>query len=162
MKNLNEGKPQRIDYDEQLQSLARWNKEHKKLLENSTNAGCYYCCEIYPASEIKEWVRSYRRKGEKPDCALCPKCGIDSVLPDVKVTLTLDILKAMHLYWFDSGDVSLKLKDGQIVDIIDVDNKYEPKAFEEWRAKQLASLEDYQSKKNSKIILDLFEKTLDK
>lgn len=94
-------------YSQRLEDLAQFNKEHKEDLKNSTNAGCYYCCTIYPADTIVEWVKSYRRKGveEKEDCALCPNCSIDSVLPDSKVELSEELLKEMYEYWFnDSPD----------------------------------------------------------
>jgi len=39
-----------------------------------TMCGCYYCLKTFLGREIKEWV-----DGEKTP--LCPKCGIDSVVP---------------------------------------------------------------------------------
>jgi hypothetical protein len=89
----------RKDYDEFLEASAQSNKTHKKDLENSVYAGCYYCCTIFPANSIKEFVSSYR-DGTEPDCALCPECGIDAVLPDSKVVLSLDFLGEMSYYWF--------------------------------------------------------------
>lgn len=153
--------PKRLDYNQRLESLAEWNKEHRELLESSKNAGCYYCCKIYPASEITEWIRSYRRKGEKLDCALCPHCGIDSVLPDIKVDLTVDLLKEMYLYWFDSDSVAFKMKAGQVVDIVDDGGKYDPQEFAEWKVQQLAQMNEERIERNFKKFVNMVQKVLD-
>ena len=50
---------------------------NEKQIQSSTNCGCFYCKSIYPASEVNEWCDNDGR-GDKT--ALCPKCGIDSVL----------------------------------------------------------------------------------
>jgi hypothetical protein len=69
-----------------LHLLSTKNKDLLKLVDT---AGCYYCCKHFPPSTIKEWIGA----GE---CALCPLCGIDSVLPDP----TDETLKAMYDRWF--------------------------------------------------------------
>lgn len=66
---------------------------NKKNLMNSNKAGCYYCRKIYPAAEVKEFL-------ETEDTALCPKCGIDSVLPDSVCDLSIETLKELHQFWF--------------------------------------------------------------
>jgi hypothetical protein len=99
--NISKEQEPRKDYNQRLQDAAEFNKSHKGDLKNSKYAGCYHCCNIFPAHNVKEWVRSYRRKDEIPDCALCPICGIDAVLPDNKVLLTEEFLKEMCDYWFD-------------------------------------------------------------
>lgn len=43
-------------------------------IELSQFVGCFYCCKTYAPSEIIEWVDSQKT-------AICPKCGIDSVVP---------------------------------------------------------------------------------
>lgn len=55
--------------------------------------GCFYCQGIYPSSEVVEFVR-------RDETAVCPKCGIDSVLGDAGAELTPEMLSAMHEYWF--------------------------------------------------------------
>jgi len=64
---------------------------HKQRVLAGSNVGCFYCLEMYPHAEIIEWTLD--------DCALCPHCGIDSVLPEAPY-LSLDFLKKMHEYWF--------------------------------------------------------------
>jgi hypothetical protein len=66
---------------------------HRERVLASNKVGCFYCLEIYPSSEIKEWT---------PDgCALCPHCGIDSVLPESR-HLSPEFLEKMQKYWFDN------------------------------------------------------------
>jgi hypothetical protein len=68
--------------------------DHKERVLASDKVGCFYCVSIYPPAEIKEWT---------PDeCALCPYCGIDSVLP-ASPDLTLEFLREMEKHWFGSG-----------------------------------------------------------
>jgi len=62
----------------------------------SAQCGCFYCCRIFPVSEIKKWVDS----GNRP---LCPYCGIDAVLPDALVELTDELLHDMYEFWFTTG-----------------------------------------------------------
>ena len=53
--------------------------------------GCFHCLAIFPASEIKEFI-------DMTETAMCPKCGIDSVLPGGRGTL--EVLKEMQQYYF--------------------------------------------------------------
>ncbi len=65
-----------------------------KALKNSDRCGCFYCKSIYDPKEITDWVDSGKT-------ALCPHCGIDSVIYDTeKYPLTTAFLRKMHDYWF--------------------------------------------------------------
>jgi len=72
-----------------LHSLASY---HKKQLENCDKCGCFNCCKIFKKNKIKEWI-----DGRKT--ALCPHCGIDSVLP-IPQTINYVTLREMRDYWF--------------------------------------------------------------
>jgi len=70
---------------------------NEQTLSASTDAGCFYCCETYPASQVTDWV-SERQGGRT---AICPRCGIDSVLgSSAGIPLTPEFLRAMEQYWF--------------------------------------------------------------
>ncbi len=65
---------------EEIHKLCGW---HRDAIVASPSVGCFYCLAIYSPSEIEDWV------DEPEDCprgpgktALCPKCGIDAVLPE--------------------------------------------------------------------------------
>ena len=70
---------------------------HRRELETSAVAGCFYCCETFLPAEIKDWV-------DDDDCALCPRCGIDSVIGDGSGFPVADkeFLKQMHEQWFSA------------------------------------------------------------
>jgi hypothetical protein len=51
----------------------------------------------FPSSKIREWIN---KGGKGHATALCPRCGIDSVLPGSLVKLSRPMLDAMSDYWF--------------------------------------------------------------
>ncbi len=65
--------------------------DHKARVLASDKVGCFYCLDIYPPSEIMEWTAD--------GCAICPHCGIDSVLPE-SPGLSSDFLAEMQKHWF--------------------------------------------------------------
>ncbi len=68
---------------------------HREAVERSVACGCFYCEAVYAPTEIKRWI-------DAEQTALCPKCGIDAVLPDdAAQPLTPEFLKAMYKRWFD-------------------------------------------------------------
>lgn len=78
-----------------VQSLSTLSIRNKSLVEKSTNCGCYHCGKIFSASDVVEWVDR-----EDPPTALCPFCGIDSVLGDYSIELTPELLAEWKRYWF--------------------------------------------------------------
>ena len=75
---------------------------HVDAVRASNQVGCFYCLAIFPSTDVSEWVE------EDPKCprgpgltALCPKCGIDSILPDsLWFDLTPELLKEMNQHFF--------------------------------------------------------------
>lgn len=69
---------------------------NKPLLLESNMASCYYCLETFPVANITEFV------DDDDDTALCPVCGIDTVLGD-RTNLPIHdraYLEAIHNYAF--------------------------------------------------------------
>ncbi len=57
-------------------------------------AGCYYCLSVFKVSKIKETT-------DNGKTALCPECGIDSVLSDRSpYVLNKKNLQILYKYWF--------------------------------------------------------------
>jgi len=53
---------------------------------------------MFPPTEISEWVNEGNAASVT---ALCPHCGIDSVIPEQPDRLVnSELLAAMHAYWF--------------------------------------------------------------
>lgn len=72
---------------------------HKKEIMSSKQCGCFYCKTIFPPSEIKEWTDT--NKPENEHTALCPYCGIDSVIGSKSgYPITVEFLARMHKHWF--------------------------------------------------------------
>ncbi len=68
---------------------------HREEILASEQCGCFYCETIFTPSKIEEWV-------DDNDCALCPKCGIDSVIGDKSAyPITKEFMSEMHKYWFN-------------------------------------------------------------
>jgi len=71
---------------------------HRKEIERSDSCGCFYCLAIFPPQEIEEWIDEV---GGTPVTALCPKCGVDSVIGDKSgFPITQAFLGTMHSEWF--------------------------------------------------------------
>ncbi len=67
---------------------------HRKDLEQSAECGCFYCLNVFSPAEIREWI-------DRDETALCPKCGIDSVIGDFSgLPVTKDFLEQMKEVWF--------------------------------------------------------------
>lgn len=75
------------------------SSNHRKEILASKKCGCFYCLETFKPSEIKEWV-------DDGKCAICPRCGIDSVLGDAAgFPLTKEFLGSLHHYWFSETEL---------------------------------------------------------
>lgn len=87
-----------------LESIHRYSGHHRELLARSERAGCFYCRRLFDAAEVEEWVDGGQREtGDTRDgvTALCPRCGIDAVLPSAApIRLDADLLAAMHAHFF--------------------------------------------------------------
>ncbi len=83
-----------------IHSACGW---HKEAILKSKNCGCFYCLSIFPPNEIVEWITEPKDCPRGPgETAICPKCGIDSVLPDtIEYDLTKGLLAAMKQQFFN-------------------------------------------------------------
>lgn len=62
------------------------------FMDDSRRCGCYCCARTFPATAVETCAG-----GD----AICPNCGIDSVLPDAAgFPLDRDFLLAMRQRWF--------------------------------------------------------------
>jgi hypothetical protein len=92
----------RLDHREQ-QYLHQHSIRHRPAIERSEICGCFYCQSVFPPNEITEWIDGADDSEDAGVTALCPRCGIDSVLPSgTGITITPGLLAEMHRYWFSS------------------------------------------------------------
>lgn len=71
---------------------------HFKELSESPKCGCFYCQSVFETSEIIDWTDEQDERGKT---ALCPNCGVDSVLSDKLPIDDKDFLKAMNKKYFN-------------------------------------------------------------
>jgi hypothetical protein len=103
---------------EELIKLHEQSSNNRDKLKKYLLCGCFYCAETFHPSEIEEWAVK--------DTAICPRCGIDSVIPlTIGATGNIQMLEEMFDYWFDRG-VSYKMKDGQVVEKSEWHGKFRP------------------------------------
>ena len=70
------------------------SSRHRAEVLASEVCACFYCGQTFPSSEILDYV-------DNGQTALCPKCGIDSVIGSAAAfPLTKEFLDEMHRYWF--------------------------------------------------------------
>lgn len=81
-----------------LQSAHTHCFRNRAEVSASTWCGCFYCRTVFPASEIAEWTDS---AAGIETTALCPRCGIDSVIGDRSgYEISAAFLEEMHLRFF--------------------------------------------------------------
>lgn len=90
-----------------LESIWRFCTHHRDLLAQSERAGCFFCLSIFPPDAIREWidepdtaVGASGAPGPAGVTALCPRCGIDAVLPSAAVAIDADLLREMAVHYF--------------------------------------------------------------
>jgi uncharacterized paraquat-inducible protein A len=67
---------------------------NRKNLAMTNKAGCYYCQAIFDPKEIKEYT-------DQNETALCPRCSVDSVIPEVAGTIiSEEYLKSVYDVYF--------------------------------------------------------------
>lgn len=68
--------------------------KHRVELEASTRCACFFCFRTFPAVSIKAWIDSSQT-------ALCPACGVDSVIGNASEQRIDDaFLRRMHQHCF--------------------------------------------------------------
>lgn len=97
---------------EELEKYHRYTKNYDVLILNVQICGCFYCCEFF----ISDTITDFTHDG----CALCPLCGIDTVIPlTCYPDMNKEFLEEMRLYWFESNIATYKQVDGEWVEILE-------------------------------------------
>lgn len=84
----------RHTYSMDIFAAHRHSLKHRADIDVSASCACFNCIARFVPDDIKEWT-------DDGQTALCPRCGIDSVLGSASgVSLDTDFLKEMRAYWF--------------------------------------------------------------
>jgi hypothetical protein len=62
---------------------------HRVEVEASARCGCFSCFKLFSPAAIRSWI-------DASQTALCPYCGIDTVLGDASCHLGDQFLRRMH------------------------------------------------------------------
>lgn len=82
-----------------LRAAHKRSIRHRAEIEASAVCGCFYCIKTYAPSEIEDWTDTSNPMAEQT--ALCPRCGIDSVIGDKSgFAITPEFLGQMNKAWF--------------------------------------------------------------
>jgi len=82
------------DYCTYFHQYSASNQENILL---SNKCGCFFCQKIFDSKLIS----AHYINDKEGKTAVCPFCGVDSVLPDNKVDLSPNLLEAMYKVWFE-------------------------------------------------------------
>jgi len=86
-------------FPEAIRDAHTHSSKHRAEIETSSVCGCFYCCSTFPPAEIQDWVDADENDIGKT--ALCPRCGIDSVIGSSSgFLIEVEFLSAMKAHWF--------------------------------------------------------------
>ena len=77
-----------------LEKLHTYCTNNRDLVARANRCYCVYCKADMDRREIVDFL-------ELENTAVCPKCGVDAVLPDsIDETISRSLLQELHEYWF--------------------------------------------------------------
>jgi hypothetical protein len=80
----------------ELEAAHKKSFQNEPLVRIAHDSACFCCLEHFPPSEIDEWVDDKLHR-----TAMCPKCGVDSVLTEETLNkVSDDLLKALQKQYF--------------------------------------------------------------
>lgn len=74
-------------------------KNHRDAVSKAYRCGCFYCCSVFAPGAILHWCDPASDDMQAGTTALCPRCGIDSVIP-LEPGMDGAFLQRMKDYWF--------------------------------------------------------------
>lgn len=83
-----------IPDDADLRAAHKRCGRNRAILAEGGPCGCFYCLSVFEASEVRDWVWD-------GSTALCPRCGIDAVLPGSAAPIDAEFLRRMRTRWFE-------------------------------------------------------------
>ncbi len=90
-----------------IQKAHKHSASHRDEIIKSEMCGCFYCKKIFPSTNIEEWIDE--DDGGVGQTALCPQCGVDSVIGDKSgFPVTSHFLSEMHRFWFNRRGPSVQ------------------------------------------------------
>jgi ssDNA-binding Zn-finger/Zn-ribbon topoisomerase 1 len=86
-------------FPDDIREAYEHTSNHRAEILKSNSVGCFYCCKVFPKSQIVKWLDE--DKAGVGQTARCPKCGVDSLIGDAAgYVLNTSFLEKMKSYWF--------------------------------------------------------------
>ena len=94
------GRPKLPFSEEDVLYAHQFSGGNKQALLNDKKCGCFYCLKIFDPCEIEEYIHD-DNDCDRDGTAICPYCGIDSVIGESSgYPITYDFLASMKRKWF--------------------------------------------------------------
>ncbi|AXQ31627.1 cytoplasmic protein [Solimonas sp. K1W22B-7] len=99
-----------VPSEETLRLAHKHSIHHRHELLASSSCGCFYCLSIYSTDQIEDWTdypedTPEDRENEFGMTALCPHCGVDSVIgAGSGYPITAEFLQWMKRLWFAGSE----------------------------------------------------------
>ena len=84
------------DPNEIFKEYAKHSRDNELEILQSHECGCYFCRHMFSARDVSDWVEENQHV-----MALCPECGMDTVIGDSSgVPLSKEMLKEMNEFFY--------------------------------------------------------------
>jgi hypothetical protein len=84
-----------------VREARKHSSRHRTEILASGSCGCFSCISIFPPDQIGSWTDNADGEEEPLWTALCPRCGMDTVIGDRSgFPITKTFLSEMRRYWF--------------------------------------------------------------
>ena len=82
--------------ENEMLEIHQFSSSNMQDFEENKKCGCFYCCKIFDSDEISQYIDD-----DDGDTAVCPYCGVDSVIGEGHgFEISEELLKKMHDFWF--------------------------------------------------------------
>ena len=77
----------------QYERLHAYTSHNKELISTSKKCYCFHCMRKFDSIEVKKYIDNWQT-------ALCPRCGIDVVIPEGIEEVNDSVIDGMNKYRF--------------------------------------------------------------
>ena len=89
--------------DLDLFNATKYAFSNQDELLGSDICGCYYCLNMFPPSEIVNWVQERESNSISMQTGICPYCGIDSIIGSTSgIPICSEILSTINGLFFNT------------------------------------------------------------